>query len=110
MAGLLLALIGMFLAHPRLLMFGGVFIIAAMVTGLFFERMADYRFTLWILIANFSALLLPDVCQRLVHGIQLLGLSTWDQGPRAPHKIAGPTRMSDSISWWAHKPTQATSS
>ena len=57
--GLFLALLGMLLANPLIVMPGGCLVIAGLSVGLWVKQLANYRFTLWILIANLAALIAP---------------------------------------------------
>ncbi len=59
-AGLGLGVVGSFLGNPSLLVLSGCCLIAGMATALFSRRLIDYRFTLWILIANLAAMLSPN--------------------------------------------------
>lgn len=58
--GLTLALLGILLPNQTSLTLGGVLVIVGLAAGLCVESLVDYRFTLWILIANFAALLAPQ--------------------------------------------------
>ncbi len=70
MTGMLLAFSGMLLESPRCVKFGGFVLVAGLISALFLKSMANYRFTLWILIANFSAMLVPDWF-RSINGFSL---------------------------------------
>ena len=57
--GLFLALLGMLQESPLIVRLGGYLVIAGLSVGLLVRQLANYRFTLWILIANLAALIAP---------------------------------------------------
>lgn len=65
LTGLTVALTGYYLESLTLLRFSGALTILAMIGGLSIQRLREYRFTLCILIANFTALLVPQWFQEV---------------------------------------------